>query len=574
MKKIDRLKNANNLSDLANILGYKPKSVSFILYKVPDGDKYTYFDIPKKDGGVRKIKAPIPHLKGLQRRLADLLQHCFEELYSSEPYRKSLSHGFRINHSIITNANNHKNKRYVFNIDLKSFFPSINFGRVRGFFIKSNDFLLNSKVATVIAQIACHDNELPQGSPVSPVISNLIGHILDIRMVRLSKKARCSYSRYVDDITFSTREKDFPILIAKKLSGEWSPGAEMEDVITKSGFEINFDKVSMQYWTHRQQATGLVVNRKVNIKASYYRQARAMCDALFRTGGFYIGKEMRCGDLTDPTEPALGTKNQLRGVLSFIYNVKKQHDERDIKDKWKHPTAIHNLYRKFLYFDKFHSLLKPLVLCEGKTDSVYIKCALKALSADYSKLIDVTDGDVEYFVDFFKYSKMNMDLMQFSGGTGDLAAMIHHYKKRMAPFLCSGKAFPVIILVDNDSGAKPVFEKAKKLTGKNIDGRDDFYHLMLNLYLLVLPEINGKPEVMIEDFFESSVRDTIIDGKSFNPNEKTFNREKEFGKQVFAEKVIKVNQTSINFDGFKPILSRLEAAIVDCEDKVSTFHSV
>jgi RNA-directed DNA polymerase len=225
LKFIETLQAAENLSDLAKVFGYQPKSVSFILYKIPDAAKYTEFKIPKSGGGERTIKAPVDRLKALQRRLADVLQAAFEELYGDRNHGRSLSHGFRQGHSIITNASNHKNKRYVFSIDLEDFFPSINFGRVRGFFIKSTDFQLKPKVATVIAQIACHDNQLPQGSPVSPIISNLLGHVLDVRLVRLAKKAKCAYSRYADDITFSTREKGFPQLIAGKSAARvWEGG--------------------------------------------------------------------------------------------------------------------------------------------------------------------------------------------------------------------------------------------------------------------------------------------------------------------------------------------------------------
>ena len=112
--------------------------------------------------------------------------------------------------SILTNATLHKRRRYVLNLDLEDFFPSITFGRIRGFFIKDKHFALQEKVATVIAQIACFNNELPQGSPCSPVLSNLIGHLLDTRLARFARLYKCTYSRYADDITFSTSRKDFP----------------------------------------------------------------------------------------------------------------------------------------------------------------------------------------------------------------------------------------------------------------------------------------------------------------------------------------------------------------------------
>jgi hypothetical protein len=175
-----------------------------VLYKIPAPAKYISFEIPKRNGGTRLIKAPEPKLALLQRRLAKLLYDCLDELKQGvPPRRRSLAHGFERNRSIITNANLHKRRRYVLNIDLQNFFPSINFGRVRGFFINDNNFALEPKVATIFAQIVCHENELPQGGPSSPVISSLIGHILDGRLARFAKSHKCTYSRYVDVYVFS-----------------------------------------------------------------------------------------------------------------------------------------------------------------------------------------------------------------------------------------------------------------------------------------------------------------------------------------------------------------------------------
>jgi RNA-directed DNA polymerase len=94
-----------------------------------------------------------------------------DEINTANNRKDRIAHGFKRKRSIITNARQHSNRRYVFNIDLEDFFPSINFGRVRGFFIRDKGFALNDDVATVIAQIACHEDALPQGSPCSPVVS-------------------------------------------------------------------------------------------------------------------------------------------------------------------------------------------------------------------------------------------------------------------------------------------------------------------------------------------------------------------------------------------------------------------
>src|SRR5947209_1600224 len=174
MSRLAALKAAQSLHGVAALLGFKPKGLSYILYKIPAASKYTAFEIPKRSGGRRAIKAPTEKLKNLQRRLADLLQDCMQEIEEARKVEDFIAHGFKRDRSIITNARQHRKRRWVFNLDLENFFPSINFGRVRGFLIKDRNFALNDKVATVIAQIACHDDSLPQGSPCSPVISNLV----------------------------------------------------------------------------------------------------------------------------------------------------------------------------------------------------------------------------------------------------------------------------------------------------------------------------------------------------------------------------------------------------------------
>jgi RNA-directed DNA polymerase len=556
MTDLEKLKSCKTLNDLASLLNYKPSALAYILYKLPNATKYREFTIPKKDGGVRTIKAPQEHLKGLQRRLADLLNGCFEEL--SCKFKLPLSHGFRKDCSIITNALLHRNRRYAFNLDLQDFFPSINFGRVRGFLISDKNFNLEPKVATIIAQIACHDNQLPQGSPCSPVISNLIGHLLDVKLAQLAKQTECTYSRYADDLTFSTNKKDFPQKVAHNITDSlWEVSSTLNSVISKSGFKINYNKVCMQSKHRRQIVTGLVVNKKVNIKKEYHRTARAMCHSLFANGVFYRNKNQIEQGNSDSVTTTKGTLKQLEGMLSYIYMVKRPHDKRCSQEKRSKPSSIMGLYRHFLFYKHFFEIDKPIFICEGKTDLIYLKCAIQQLHSQYPSLIEKTTQGWNWKVGFLRMSDNLKEVFSIAEGTSGLAALMDMYKKNMAVFKNGkGKKFPVIMLIDNDAGAKQIKQKLKKYDS----GKGFHPHFTENLYVVTLPEGADGKEIEIEDLFSKDVLATKVAGKSFNKKSKT-DTKTEYSKIIFANKVVKPQQHLIDFSGFRVVLDHLSKLV-------------
>jgi len=567
MSQLEKLRKVKTLGAFAKLLGYKPNALAYIIYKIPNNEKYAEFSIPKKNGQEREIKAPNDKLKLIQRHLAGLLTECHDEICNIQNM-KTLSHGFRRNHSIVTNALKHKNKRYVFNIDLEDFFPSFNFGRVRGFFIKNRNFNLDKDVATIIAQIACHNNELPQGSPCSPIISNLIGHLLDIRLVNLAKKSKCTYSRYADDLTFSTNNKNFPEIIAiTNTANNWIAGKTLVKEIEKMGFIINKNKTSMQYKTGRQMTTGLIVNKKINIRKEYYKNARSMCHQLFKSNEFYFDIKQSSSEIhSDDNEISAkikGTNNQLEGVLSFIYQVKKRYinrDTKELKDKLKnHPTGIIKLYKQFLFYKYFFILDKPLLICEGDTDSIYLVCALKQLKEEYPDLVIFNDKKYNFNFRFLKMSKTFREVFLIAPGTSGLVYLMKIYEKYMKLFKSKGKQYPVIVLIDNDEGSKAIKSIIKKkLELTNIYPNTNYYFCE-NLYVLFTTE-NENSE--IEDLFDKKTLETVVNGKIFSRNKK-IDDDKEFAKQIFAEKVIKVKQTEIDFSNFKPIFDKLRLIIND-----------
>jgi len=433
----DKLKAATSLSEVARLLDQKPSSLAYVLYKLPAVKKYTVFEIPKKSGGKRQITAPDKQLKSLQRSLARILTECRIEIDKKPPKRDSLSHGFKKHHSILTNSRPHVRRRYVLNLDIKDFFPSFNFGRVRGYFIKNNDFALNETVATVIAQIACFQNSLPQGSPCSPIISDLLAHILDVRLVNLAKKYGCTYSRYADDLTFSTNQKKFPEALAfpnKKEPTKWELGTELIGKISNSGFSINPDKTRMQYAGSRQVVTGLVVNKKVNIKSGYYRIARSMCRALFKEGKYKFKGLPSITDLAP-----------LQGQLSHIFHIKFSEVERQTapyqmadnskkaqrRDSSNKLVGWQKLYSRFIFYKNFVAIDRPIVICEGATDSIYLKAALQSAKVKFPSLITATGAGTKLLFSFFRYNKYSELLLRLGGGSDTQKNFIAQYAEEL-----------------------------------------------------------------------------------------------------------------------------------------------
>ncbi|PDT73701.1 retron Ec67 family RNA-directed DNA polymerase/endonuclease [Bradyrhizobium sp. C9] len=554
MTKLSQLRGAKTLPQLARVIGVQPHGLSYALYWLTEDQKYESFTIPKRGGGRRIITAPKNYLKVIQTKLAKLLLDIHIELEGSRSKSQCrLSHGFKRGYSIVTNAAAHRNKRYVFNADLKDFFPSINFGRVLGFLTRDRNFALEPKVATIIAQIACHNNQLPQGSPCSPVISNLIAHVLDIHLNRIARNANCTYTRYVDDLTFSTNEKEFPPSIARLVSGNtsaWVPGDSLIRYVYRSGFKLNHDKTRMQRRDSRQDATGLIVNKKVNVRNEYYKAARAKCHHLFQHGFCY----------SDHDKTALSDA-ALEGTMSFIYHIRRLKTV-----DWKlEQKSFYQLYRQFLDYRAFYGLTRPRIICEGKTDNIYLRCAIGALSAKFPQFIH-PDPKAGLNIDFFYYTDTSATFQDLSGGTGELNKLLGSYRARASSFK-HGPTQPVFMVVDNDSGSNGLFRHLAGILGKPVGGMDPFYHVFDNLYVVPIPKAGVA--AAIEDLFEAVLLTRTINGRAFDRTGKQKDLSKWYSKFDFATQIVKPERAKINFAGFEPLLQAISDARKDFASRVS-----
>ena len=364
-KKKKELEKSDTAADLASLLGTTKENLIYWAYVAKRSKKYTTFAIPKRSGGDRIIKAPTPVLKELQQKLASYLSCIYRPAFTVHGYVQSKGR------SILTNAKIHAGARHVLNIDLENFFPSINFGRVRGMLI-AKPYNLNRTIATYIAQISCDDNQLPQGAPTSPVISNMICASLDHQLKLLAKKYKCKVTRYADDITFSTNLSVFPDALATLDSPPFhikaSTGADLESVISKNGFKVNAEKTRLMTKNVRQEVTGLSVNSFPNVKRQYVRQVRAMLYAWEKHGVMNAATEFfekfdRKG--RTPKHPEKLFKKVVKGKLDYLKMVRGAADPVFIKHARKLRDLDYSSYPHPL--DELETIEQSIFVIESDT---------------------------------------------------------------------------------------------------------------------------------------------------------------------------------------------------------------
>lgn len=570
------------------LLDIKHQDLTYLLYVKKDSEKYSVFPIPKRSGGSRDICVPAADLKSLQRKLGAALEQCIADIETITKRTNKASHGFRPGKSILTNAAVHRNRRYVFNIDLKDFFPSITGQRIRGFLINDRNFAFDASVATTIAHIACRDGKLPQGSPCSPVISNMIAGILDVHLSKLAGAHGCSYTRYADDLTFSTNKEDFPAAIAFRDDANehsWKVGAELSRLILRSGFLVNDRKTRMQYRDSRQQVTGLVVNKRVNVGTEYRYLVRAYVAALVKNGKYTVKRRVADAHGKLQTVDEEGTPAQLHGMLGFIHSVdsvlrtdikKHPYNYPGQQANDKKPTGNLAIYRRFLIYTRFYANTVPLIVCEGKTDGVYISNAVHQSKNLFPALVkkDGKGNDVLSF-QLLKYARKHkkkkmVHLPNYStitilgggsGGGANLGNLIRAYHGELARFKAPRGKQAVIFIVDNDSGGKTVFKVVKDALKISITGEEPFVYLFANLYIVPVP-LGGAKERSIEGLFSPADIAKGLDGKPFDFSAESSSATS-VGKADFAYEFVAKRAKELDWAGFHPLLANVVGAMDD-----------
>lgn len=245
---------------------------------------YVRFSIPKKSGGTREISAPKKELREAQWWIK-------EQILERLPIHPS-AYGFVKGRNTVDNAREHVKKEVIVKMDLQDFFPSIHFWRVRGLF---ESFGYSRQISTLLAllttepphqqvefdgkyyYITVGERQLPQGACTSPAITNLIARRLDEKVSQLAEEYHYTYTRYADDLTFSSREEKSSKSVGVLLRA-------VRNIITNQGFQVNEEKTRILRSSRRQRVTGVIVNEKPSLDRQALRNFRALLHDVEKNG--------------------------------------------------------------------------------------------------------------------------------------------------------------------------------------------------------------------------------------------------------------------------------------------------
>lgn len=503
--------------------------------------------------------------------------------------------------------------------------------------------MTSPEVATVIAQIVCYRGNLPQGAPSSPIITNLITRILDYRIVKVAKKYRFTYTRYADDLTFSTNRD----LYSNKLKARNELAnfiKEIRKIIEGSGFTINDKKTRLSDQSQRQEVTGIVVNKKLNVKREYFKNTKAMAFHLYKDEKFEIdgvagtmdqlnGRFSFINQIDQYNNYLLYKKSLIKNTLSHQKNLIGQELSKKSESKyyWKYIfqgkdlfkenyyNSIHHTYnlpdefykitknnkkiymsyfnahekeyKKFLFYRYFFGNDKPIILTEGKTDSRYLKAALKSLYKSYPELIEKVGNKFVFKIDFLSHSETIEYLFNVPEG-GEGFKYWYNYFSDKNKFKMSDEEKilypnyisyfreqtnrkpkqPTIFLFDNEpkNGDKksPLynFEDHAKDLEIGVNNLNKIRQPMLNfrinqqssLYLMATPLVGNGQSSDIEDLLLMCNDDPPIKNKKFSKS----GGSNYYGKDIFSKYVLK-NFAQFDFKEFIPLLDGIKENILD-----------
>ena len=292
---------------------------------------YTIFAIKKKRGGKRIVTAPKGNTKAIQQRL----NHFFQGYYSI--IRPTASYGFvrasefdQTPPSIAGNAQPHVGQPHLYSLDLKDYFTHITTKQVYALF-RSELFQFNKPIAQAMTLLLTYNGSLPTGAPTSPVIANFCTFQLDDQLMNFAAENGLNYTRYADDMTFSSLSFITP---ETRLS--------LHQLIESHGFHIHPKKIHYRHPHQQHRVTGVIVNEKLNVDRKYIKITRAMVHDL-SANGLAIATQNHFRLQRDPFHSEITRFiHTLQGRISFIQSIRGKHDPNTLAYQLTLDFALEN----------------------------------------------------------------------------------------------------------------------------------------------------------------------------------------------------------------------------------------
>jgi len=309
----------NSVRALCGLLRTDPRRIQLLAKKPP----YKSFTIPKKDGGERVIEAPGPELK----RVLGYLNSYLQSVYFFE--KSSAAYGFIVGvkndddrRNVVTNARKHLGKKYLLNLDLTDFFHGVTKEKVYQIFTGA-PFHFKRDLPELLTELTTYNGRLPMGTPTSPVLSNFACRELDALLHQFSKDMLWVYTRYADDMSFSSNTP----IDADKVDS-------LRAIIQKEGFEINEGKKKLFGPEDPKIVTGLLIADQVTLAPEYLPKL----EEEIRQLQTIFQAQNEAGELA--TRWVENQKKQVMGRINFAGFVLKRSDEKYIAVKNAYYTAV------------------------------------------------------------------------------------------------------------------------------------------------------------------------------------------------------------------------------------------
>ena len=337
-----------DLVHFSKLVGYKPEYIKRAI-TYPKG-YYWHFDIKKKNGKLRHINEPLPNLKDIQKWILDNI------LYTQPSHK--FAKAYIPNKHLKDNARFHTKQPIVITIDIENFFPSIRQESVSEIFERMG---YTGLLSSMFAKLTCLDGSLPQGAPTSPYLSNLYLFDFDEKLMKYCVDNKVIYTRYADDLSFSTKDSNYdPEQLIKKV----------KELLIEKQLKLNEGKTQIMRQYERQIVTGVIVNERVHAPSEYKKNIRQSIYHIRKYGMESHKQHINC--------KKKNYERYLLGQINHVLSLEPQNSE----------FLSYRLFMQKQLDPFFKRKLKRLSL----NGNVYRECAVDSLNSEWEAYIRSKEG--------------------------------------------------------------------------------------------------------------------------------------------------------------------------------------